>query len=75
MQLLVGRKSVNSELVHKLVENRLNLDINYKQLKSEIVDYLHLNGIKVNCWTCDKKEDAEKLIDIGVDFITTNILE
>ena len=32
-------------------------------------------GIKVNVWTVNHKEDADVLIDNGVDYITTNILE
>lgn len=31
------------------------------------------SGTKVNCWTIDTPEDAEKLIGMGVDFITSNI--
>ena len=31
-------------------------------------------NIKVNVWTVDDKILAERLIEIGVDFITSNIL-
>ena len=41
----------------------------------EYIARLHGAGLKVNCWTVDKPEAAEKLIEMGVDFITTNILE
>jgi len=58
-----------------LKENNLNIDIYYKSLTKEAVDTLHENGIKVNCWTCDDKEIGESLAQMGVDFITTNILE
>ena len=44
-------------------------------LSKENVNQLHSRGIKVNCWTCDDKADADELIEMGVDFITTNILE
>lgn len=63
------------DLIQPLVENKLGLDIYYHKLTKENVVALHANGIKVNCWTCDDKTDAEKLIELGVDFITTNILE
>ena len=69
------QKEVTSEMMEELCANNLNLDIYYKQLNSETVALLHSKGIKVNAWTCDNKEDAEKLISYGVDFITTNILE
>ena len=68
-------KEITSELIKKLCENNLDLDIYYKQLNRENIELLHSKGIKVNCWTCDNKDDAEKLVSYGVDFITSNILE
>lgn len=68
-------KDVNEEMVQMLLENKLDLDIYFKKLDAENVKYLHSNGIEVNCWTCDEKEDAEKLVQFGVDYITTDILE
>lgn len=68
-------REVTSEIIQKLCENRLDIDIGYKALDKENIELLHSNGIKVNCWTCDDKEAAEKLVSYGVDFITTNILE
>ena len=35
----------------------------------------HDNGIVVNVWTVNELEDAKRLAEYGVDFITTNILE
>jgi glycerophosphoryl diester phosphodiesterase len=32
-------------------------------------------GIEVNVWTIDDPALASRLIDLGVDYITTNILE
>ena len=63
------------ELTDDLVKYNLELDIYYKRLDEENIKLLHSMGIRVNCWTCDDKEDAEKLVSYGVDFITTNILE
>jgi glycerophosphoryl diester phosphodiesterase len=53
----------------------IDIDIVAHILTKEIVDKIHAKGLKVNCWTVDSKEDAEKLVEWGVDFITTNILE
>lgn len=63
------------DLPSLLKENKFDLDIEYDKLNAENIALLHENGIRVNCWTCDSKEEAEKLISYGVDFITTNILE
>lgn len=65
-----------NETVHiDLTQYWLHLDIYYRTLTKEIIDQLHSEGILVNCWTCDNKEDAERLTEWGVDFITSNILE
>ncbi len=75
VQWLIGEKEITSEIIQKLCENRLDIDIKHTALNKENVELLHSKGIKVNCWTCDDKEEAEKLVSYGVDFITTNILE
>lgn len=62
-------------MIDVLRRHRLHLDIYYKALTKEIVDTLHETGIQINCWTCDSKEEAERLVSWGVDFITSNILE
>ena len=63
------------EIKDVLLTNELDLDIEYSGLTIDIVESLHQAGRKINCWTCDKKEEAEKLIEYGVDYLTTNILE
>lgn len=41
-------------------------------LSSDTVRQFHAHGIKVNCWTINKKEEGEYLETIGVDGIMTN---
>ena len=67
--------NADEDLVGRLNKYGLDLDINYKALTKELLDAVHAEGHKVNVYTCDNKEDAERLIDWGVDFITSNILE
>lgn len=66
---------VDGALIEKLLKYGLDLDINYRYLDESNIKLLHEKGIKVNCWTVDEKCHAERLIGLGVDFITTNILE
>ncbi|MBP5236977.1 MAG: hypothetical protein J6128_05595 [Clostridia bacterium] len=66
---------VNEELIAKLKARRMDIDIHYTALTEEGVSMLHASGIKVNCWTVDDKQEAEKLVSWGVDFITSNILQ
>ena len=63
------------DLLPRLKEHGFGLDIYYKSLTKERVSDLHKAGIRVNCWTCDDRAEAEELLSWGVDYITTNILE
>lgn len=62
-------------LIEKLKAWDMDLDIHYKSLTEENIRLCHDNGIVVNCWTVDDPEAAKDLIDWGVDYITSNILE
>ena len=73
-QYLLGAKAPMNWM-ELLKKENLDLDVYYKNLSKEMIDECHANGIKVNCWTVDKKEDAERLAAWGVDYITSNILE
>lgn len=66
---------VTDEILDNVIKDKMDVDIYYELVSKELVDYLHQNGIKVNCWTVDNKEQAEKLAEMGVDYITTDILE
>ena len=74
-QYLVSKIEDVDALIDTLKQYRLDLDSRYTAVDEEIVAKMHANGILVNVWTVDSKEDAENLIRMGVDFITTNILE
>jgi glycerophosphoryl diester phosphodiesterase len=73
IQYLVQR--FDDEILGYLKEYKLDLDIGYWVCSKEVIDICHKNGIKVNVWTVDNPGDAERLIDYGVDYITSNILE
>lgn len=63
------------DLPEKLAYHGFDLDILYTELNKNRIDLLHSKGIKINCWTCDDKDAAEKLAIDGIDYITSNILE
>ena len=62
-------------LLETLRKEQLDLDIKYVALTKERVDALHAAGIEVNCWTVDTLEDAQRMTEYGVDYITSNIVE
>ena len=67
--------SIHDWLLDTLQKYRLDLDIKHTALTPAFADALHAAGIKVNVWTVNTPEDAQRVMDMGVDFITTNILE
>ena len=69
------QKEIPEGLIELLKKYGMDLDISYKILTRELVDAVHAAGLKVNVWTVNTPEDAERLISWGVDYITTNILE
>lgn len=73
VQFLTGR--VDDEQIACLKARRFDLDAEYHALNAETVEKCHTAGIRVNCWTVDDPEAAAQLIQFGVDYITTNILE
>ena len=72
-QYLVG--AWDDGLLEVLKKDSLDLDIAGSQVTPELVRLLHENGIEINCWTVDSPELATKLVEMGVDYITSNILE
>ena len=67
--------NVTDEIVERVIADRFDVDVNQNALTEENIKRFHDAGLVVNCWTVDNKENAERLAGLGVDFITTNILE
>ena len=74
-QYLVSKIEDPDALVETLKRHRLDLDARYSALTEELVARVHEEGLKVNVWTVDKPETGVRMMAMGVDFITTNILE
>ena len=73
VQFLTGK--CDEELAKKLASLGMDLDIYFEGFDAETAERCHRYGIKVNCWTVDRLEDAARLADLGASFITSNILE
>ena len=72
-QFLTGH--LTDEVIDRISEHKFDLDVKHVELTAEWMEKLHSRNIIVNCWTCDTPERAAELIAMGVDQITTNILE
>ena len=73
MYLLTDR--FNDKVFELCVKNKFGIDIYYEKVTEDLIKKYHLIGQKVNCFTVNSKEEAERLIKLGVDYITTDILE
>jgi glycerophosphoryl diester phosphodiesterase len=65
----------NEQVLEACCKYKFDIDINYKALNKQIVDELHQYNIQINVWTVDNPTEALMLIGLGVEYITTNILE
>ena len=65
----------DDSILDMLIEYHFDLDIYYKSVTQELIDTLHANSLEINCWTVNEPECGEMLAEMGVDYITTNILE
>ena len=72
-QFLTG--DLSEENVRWMLDNDMDADIYGPALTKEFIDTMHANGRVVNAWTIDTLEMAQRLSDIGIDMITSNILE
>lgn len=68
-------KKLDKNITEKLIRDKIDVAISYKALTEEALKEFKAAGLKVNCWTVDDVKAAERLAAMGVDFITTNILE
>lgn len=67
--------SVTDEILDRLAAARIDVDVHHVALTAEVVERMHALGLVVNCYTVDDPARAEELVGMGVDLITTNILE
>jgi len=58
-----------------LMKYNLDLDIKYTAVTAELCRKIHDAGKVINTWTVDTLEEGQRVMECGVDFITSNILE
>lgn len=75
IQYLVEEIGDLPALLEILKKYGFDIDAKHTAIKEEMIPQFHENGIKVNVWTVNTAERAERLQQIGVDYITTNIVE
>lgn len=68
-------KEWDDKLLETLNQYHLGIDIYYKSATTENVRKVHDLGQEYNVWTVNEAVDGDALVEMGVDYITTNILE
>ncbi len=75
MQYLTGVRDDFEWLIPELASHRMDLDVQWGAVNEELMALCRQHGVAVNCWTVDHPDDAKRLIALGVNYITSNILE
>jgi glycerophosphoryl diester phosphodiesterase len=57
------------------IEHGFDADMYRILITPERIERLHAASLEVNCWTVNDPKEAEALISMGIDYITSNILE
>ena len=73
IQILVNKYT--DSVLFDCQKYHLDVSMYYENLSKDIVDLFHSFNIKVGAWTIDNPVDALMVMDWGVDFVTSNILE
>ena len=68
-------KEWDDKLLDPLEKYNLGIDIYYKSATPDNVRKVHALGQEYNVWTVNEAVDGDALVAMGVDYITTNILE
>ena len=66
---------MNDSIVDFCVQHNFSVDSDYQVMNKEYIDKFHKYNLEVNVYTVNDERIATKLIDDGIDYITTNILE
>lgn len=76
VQFLTDDKQVfTEEFLDKVAASGFDLDIHIFTTTKELVERIHARGLKVNVWTCDWPDRFRQLVEWGVDYVTSNIIE
>ena len=75
VQFLTGERADMDWLIGELADKGIDIDVQWGAVNAEFMAKCKAVGLKVNCWTVDHPLDAARLIELGVDFITSNMLE
>ena len=74
IQFLVGML-YSEEIIQECLDNNFDLDVRSDFVTKELVGRFHEKGLVVNCWTVDSVEELNRVMECGVDMVTSNVFE
>ena len=66
---------IDDDFIQEMADKGLGIDARQDLFTEEILQKCRAKGVQTNAWTVNNPDMARKLMDWGIDFITTNILE
>lgn len=67
--------TMQNTMLDFLKDHGMDLDVWDQSTDQNLIDECHKRGMNVNVFTVNTPEDAQKFIDMGADFITSDCLE
>ena len=68
-------KDIDDALIQEMADRKMGIDAFQYKFTEEIIRKCRTAGVETNAWTVNNPDMARKLMDWGIDYITTNILE
>ena len=68
-------KDIDDVLIQEMADRKMGIDAFQYKFTEEIIQKCRTAGVETNAWTVNNPDMARKLMDWGIDYITTNILE
>ena len=68
-------KDIDDALIQEMADRKMGIDAFQYKFTEEIIQKCRAAGVETNAWTVNNPDMARKLMDWGIDYITTNILE
>lgn len=71
----IDTEEKKKETIDFAKELNIDVDVNSYYITQEFINKCQKENIKINVYTVNEIDDAKKLIEMGVNYITSNILE
>ena len=74
-EIIVNITNFSDEVLENLKRYSFEISLRYDKVSKEIIDIIHSNGRKIYVWYANTQEETQRVADMGVDYIVSNIFE